>query len=86
MSAAREFIQSIAMPPVTDDTLKPSYYKQDGIECFDVIDAFGMDFYIGNVLKYISRWKSKGGVDDLRKARVYLDRRIAQAEKEAGKP
>ena len=68
------------------DTLKPSYYTQGGIECFDVIDAFGMDFYIGNVLKYISRWKSKGGVEDLKKARVYLDRRIAQAEKEAGKP
>ena len=43
-----------------------------------------MDFYIGNVLKYISRWKEKGGVEDLKKARVYLDRRIAQAEKEAG--
>jgi hypothetical protein len=32
-----------------------------------------MGFAEGNVIKYVSRWRKKGGVDDLRKARHYLD-------------
>ena len=35
--------------------------------------ANGLDFCEGNVIKYVSRWKQKGGVADLHKARQYLD-------------
>jgi hypothetical protein len=35
----------------------------------------------GNIVKYVSRWKDKGGVDDLRKARHYLDKLIEIQEK-----
>jgi hypothetical protein len=38
-------------------------------------DAF-MGFLQGNVIKYVARWKEKGGYDDLRKARHYLDKMI----------
>ena len=58
------------------DPLKPDYYNQNDIEIFDVIDAYDMDFYLGNVLKYIARWNEKGGVRDLEKALVYLKRKI----------
>lgn len=40
-------------------------------------------FCAGNALKYLSRWRSKGGVEDLRKARVYLDWLIDASEVKA---
>ena len=49
---------------------------------FDVIDAFGLDFYEGNVVKYICRWRKKNGIEDLRKARTYIDEVIKRAEME----
>jgi hypothetical protein len=59
----------------------PSYYDgAGGMQPFDVIDAFGLDFYEGNVVKYLVRWRKKGGVADLRKARTYLDEIIKRAE------
>jgi len=60
---------------------QPDYYNgAGGLQPFDVIDAFGLDFYEGNVVKYIVRWRKKGGVADLRKARTYIDKAIALAE------
>ena len=59
----------------------PSYYDgAGGMQPFDVIDAFSLDFYEGNVVKYIVRWRKKGGVPDLLKARSYLDEIIKRAE------
>ncbi len=45
-----------------------------------IIDAWGLDFYAGNVLKYILRAKHKGGLEDLQKARHYLDKMIEDAD------
>lgn len=57
----------------------PAHYKSaTGIEVIDVIEAFGLGFHDGNVVKYLLRWKQKGGEEDLRKARWYLDRFIEQ--------
>lgn len=56
----------------------PSHYNQDGsIECIDAIKAsLGKDGFIdyckGNCLKYLWRYKHKSGVEDLKKAKVYL--------------
>lgn len=62
----------------------PGYYDgKDGMQPFDVIDAFGLDFYEGNVVKYLVRWRKKGGVEDLRKARTYIDEIIKRAEAQA---
>ena len=58
----------------------PSYYQgTGGMQPFDVVDAFGLDFYEGNVVKYVCRWRQKGGVGDLRKAQHYLDEAIKRA-------
>jgi hypothetical protein len=38
--------------------------------------ANNLGYLEGNIVKYVSRWKDKGGVDDLRKARHYLDKLI----------
>ncbi len=65
------------------DPINPSHYKQGGIECIEAIKAATGDGFIGyvwgNVLKYLWRWPKKGGIDDLKKARWYLDRLITEA-------
>lgn len=61
----------------------PDYYDgRGGMQPFDVIDAFGLDFYEGNVVKYICRWRKKNGLEDLLKARTYIDEVIKRAEME----
>jgi hypothetical protein len=66
----------------SSDPVNPSHYKQGPIECIEAIKAAIGDGFIGyvwgNVLKYLWRWPKKGGVDDLKKARWYLDRLIKE--------
>jgi len=65
----------------------PDYYQgRDGMQPFDVIDAFDLDFYEGNAVKYIVRWRKKGGIDDLYKARTYVEELIKRAESQADAP
>lgn len=62
--------------------IRPDYYKSGGLEAFDVIDAFELDFNLGNAFKYIARAGKKGDkVRDLRKAVTYLNREIAKEDK-----
>ena len=63
----------------------PDHYTQGGIECIDCIRASmskeGFEDYCkGNVIKYLHRWRFKGGVQDLKKASVYLNWLIESAE------
>lgn len=64
---------------MTDPVNHPPHYKSpSGIEAIDVIEGFGLGFHLGNVVKYILRaGKKEALLQDLRKARWYLDRRIA---------
>jgi hypothetical protein len=64
-----------------DPVTSPAHYKAGAIECLDVIEELGLDFHLGNVLKYIFRAESKNNyLQDLRKARFYLDRKIGLLE------
>lgn len=59
----------------------PPHYKSGGIETIDFIEAKGLGYHLGNVVKYISRAELKGSaVEDLKKARWYLDRAIERRE------
>jgi hypothetical protein len=49
------------------------HYSGQGIQPIDYIMANELDFCEGNVVKYVTRWKFKNGVEDLKKARQYLD-------------
>lgn len=67
----------------------PKHYKaKNGLETIDVIDAFTENLegyeatYTGNILKYVCRWKEKNGIEDLKKARWYLDRLIEKLDVE----
>jgi hypothetical protein len=52
------------------------------MEAIDVIEAFSLGFRLGNAVKYILRAGRKGeAVEDLKKARWYLDREISRAQK-----
>ena len=63
--------------------IRPDYYKSGGMEVFEVIDAFNLDFNLGNAFKYIARAGKKGDkAEDLRKAVTYLNREIKKWEKE----
>lgn len=61
----------------------PNHYQSEtGLEVIDVIKAFTADLkgieavYTGNIIKYICRWNKKNGVEDLGKAKWYLDHLI----------
>lgn len=43
----------------------PSYYKHDCIEVIDLIDAYNLNFNLGNVIKYVTRAGHKNGEDIL---------------------
>lgn len=76
--------------PTNDAVQHPSHYTHGGIECIDAIrasmtvDGF-CDYCKGNIIKYIWRWRDKGGVEDLRKASVYLDWLINAADEKEKK-
>lgn len=65
-----------ALDPVT----RPAHYALEP-EPLDVIEAWGLGYHEGNIVKYITRWRSKDGVRDLRKAQEYLRRLIEIAER-----
>lgn len=48
-----------------------------------IIEDFGLGFCLGNVIKYVLRHVQKAGLEDLKKARWYLDREITRQEAEA---
>ncbi len=61
--------------------LDPSYYQQNGQDLIDHLsDIFNADMFVGfmtgNIFKYLTRWQQKNGIEDLKKAQVYLNRLI----------
>lgn len=65
-------------PPSRDRQVGGDHYKKapSNMQPWDIIDAWGLDFYAGSVLSYLLRHPSKGGKEDLQKARHYLDKMI----------
>ncbi len=49
------------------------HYQHRGIQPVEYIHANSLDFFQGNVVKYITRWREKGGIADLEKAKHYLE-------------
>ena len=69
--------------PPRDPVNHPAHYTShpSGVECIRVTEH--MNFCLGNVFKYLWRADSKGvPLEDLRKARWYLDREIARRERD----
>ena len=73
--------------PCSSTVNHPNHYQSEtGLEVIDVIDAFtdGLDgveaFDTGNIIKYICRWKKKNGIEDLEKAKWYLENLIKEVK------
>ena len=61
-----------------EEVTNPDHYDKVGfgIQPLEYIMANELDFLEGNIIKYVSRYPHKGGVNDLLKARTYLERLI----------
>ena len=66
-----------------DNVNHPPHYTAhpSGVECIQITEH--MDFCLGNAVKYIWRAALKGGVEDLRKAMWYIERKIQLLERES---
>ena len=71
-----------------DNVNHPSHYTQGDIECIDAIKAAtvgktGIEAAcVANVIKYLWRYEAKNGVEDVRKAKWYIDRLIKELTSE----
>lgn len=77
------------VPPPADPVAAPTHYRShpSGVECIQITEHMG--FCLGNAVKYIWRAGLKDAaaeVQDLEKARWYLDREIARRKARAGEP
>jgi hypothetical protein len=52
------------------------HYKRFKIQPWDAIVDWDLDFLTGNAVKYLVRWRHKNGIEDLKKARHYIDKII----------
>lgn len=61
------------MTSALEEQVGGEHYKGMVIQPVEYIHRNGIPFVEGSIIKYVSRWKSKGGVEDLRKARHFID-------------
>ena len=80
--------RGVPYAPDPDPVNSPAHYRVAEIEAIDYISGqlgSGVKNYLeGNILKYMHRWRYKNGVEDLRKAKWYLDKLIIYEEVQGG--
>lgn len=59
-----------------EKAINPNHYKQGNIEVIEYILDQKFSYLEGNIIKYVSRYKNKNGLEDLKKAQWYLERLI----------
>ena len=59
------------------NNINPDHYGNSGIDVIDFCQANNLDFMQGNVIKYITRYRKKNGLEDIRKAVEYINRILA---------
>ena len=60
--------------PGCKDNINPDHYQKGNIEVIDFILDQNFNYLEGNIIKYVSRYKDKNGLEDLKKAQWYLNR------------
>ena len=79
-------INEAAQNRAVSDNINPSHYKQGDVECIEALESAtcnlkGLDAVCtANAIKYLWRWKEKNGVEDLKKAKWYIDKLIEKEE------
>lgn len=64
------------MENANDRQVGGNHYKTKGLQHWDLVEIFGWDYFQGQITKYLMRWRKKNGIEDLEKARHYLDKYI----------
>ena len=66
------------MPSANERQIGGRHYKQKdgGEEHWDRVARLGLDYFQACITKYVERWKDKGGIQDLEKAKHYIDKYI----------
>ena len=75
-NTSREELDMLRRPLEKEEVTNPTHYNERKMEPLDYIIANELDFLEGNIIKYITRYTYKGGVNDLLKARTYLEKLI----------
>ena len=78
-------ISEVIKTPAVDNVNHPAHYTQGAVECIDALEASMTPeefrgYLKGCQMKYVWRYRMKGGVEDLKKARWYLNRLIGKLE------
>ncbi len=59
-----------------DRQVAGDHYKTDGLQHWDMVQMFELDYFQGQITKYLFRWRKKNGIEDLQKALHYLEKYI----------
>lgn len=72
-------------PKANDIQVGGNHYKKYGdLQPWDVITAWNLGYLDGTALKYIARWRDKGGINDIKKAIHFLEKFIEVEENKNG--
>jgi hypothetical protein len=61
-----------------NQNINPAHYKTGNIEVIDYILDKDFNYIEGNIIKYVSRWRHKNGVEDLMKAQWYINKLLGE--------
>lgn len=75
-------IDDVRIPHDEYNHVSPKHYTRWKIEPLTFCMENNLPFWLGNVLKYCMRYDAKDGLQDLYKARVYLNKKIEELEKQ----
>ncbi len=70
---ANDSIKDLFNDKVDPSKIDPEHYNKHPIQPINFIIANKLNFCEGNVIKYICRYKHKNGIEDLKKAKQYID-------------
>ncbi len=66
-------MQTLSPASALSNQVSGGHYKSKAIQPVEYIHANAIPFMEGNVIKYVSRWRDKGGIADLQKAKHYIE-------------
>ena len=72
--------QEVFVKDANSKQVAGSHYSDKEIQPWDYIHANNLCYFTGNCVKYVSRWRDKGGINDLKKAIHYLEKLIELEE------
>jgi hypothetical protein len=74
--AIQDWMQAINQSTANQTQIGGNHYKEKSIQPWDYIAANKLGYFEGNIIKYTTRWRDKGGTNDLLKAQHYLNKLI----------